>query len=235
LSRERRSRIESSIERMLRSAGWSITDAPEAGNALGIAVRQFQVGQTVADYALFVDRRLMGLVEAKGGGLPAQVVARQVEHLTGELASAGPDTTIRGHSRRRDGWFCGRAGWHASVLVTGRGSAGMVVGMRRNPLPPLADRLLPDALWQRIRPLLPPPPGGGAPRTVPDRACMAAIIFMCRTSTPLGAAARQGAWCGSVTTCWRRLPSGRPPGCSTGCRSCCWTSWARRGGWTGPG
>src|SRR5881397_3313995 len=51
----------------------------------------------------------------------------------------------------------------------------------------LADRLLPDQLWQRIQPLLPPPPSrarGGAPRTVPDRACMAAIIFMTRTSTP---------------------------------------------------
>jgi hypothetical protein len=35
----------------------------------------------------------------------------------------------------------------------------MVVGMRRrNPPPPLVDRLLPDALWQRIQPLLPPPP-----------------------------------------------------------------------------
>jgi transposase len=51
----------------------------------------------------------------------------------------------------------------------------------------LADRLLPDQLWQRIEPLLPPPPSharGGAPRTVPDRACMAAILFMARTSTP---------------------------------------------------
>jgi replicative DNA helicase len=36
----------------------------------------------------------------------------------------------------------------------------------------LADRLLPDQLWQRLQPLLPPPPSharGGAPRTVPDR------------------------------------------------------------------
>jgi hypothetical protein len=51
----------------------------------------------------------------------------------------------------------------------------------------LADRLLPDALWQRLQPLLPPSPSrarGGAPRTVPDRACMAAILFMARTSTP---------------------------------------------------
>src|SRR5919197_5281563 len=55
------------------------------------------------------------------------------------------------------------------------------------PITSLADKLLPDALWQRVQPLLPPPPSharGGAPRTVPDRACMAAIVFMARTSTP---------------------------------------------------
>jgi transposase len=81
----------------------------------------------------------------------------------------------------------------------------MVVGMRRDPLPPLADRLLPDALWQRIQPLLPPPPGGGAPRTIPDRACMAAIIFMCRTSTPWALLPVKELGCGSVTTCWNRF------------------------------
>jgi transposase len=69
----------------------------------------------------------------------------------------------------------------------------------------LADRLLPDALWQRIRPLLPPPPGGGAPRTVSDRACMAAILFMCRTSTPWALLPVKEFGCGSVTTCWNRF------------------------------
>jgi len=52
----------------------------------------------------------------------------------------------------------------------------------------LADKLLPDALWRRIQPLLPPPPSrarGGPPRTAPG---MAAIIFMARTA-PLGAGA----------------------------------------------
>jgi transposase len=70
---------------------------------------------------------------------------------------------------------------------------------------PLADRLLPDALWERIHPLLPPPPGGGAPRTVPDRACMAAILFMARTSTPWALLPVRELGCGSVTTCWRRF------------------------------
>jgi transposase len=40
---------------------------------------------------------------------------------------------------------------------------------------------------------------------VPDRACMAAIIFMARTST-LWALLPVGEFgCGSVTTCWRRF------------------------------
>ena len=72
----------------------------------------------------------------------------------------------------------------------------------------LADRLLPDALWQRIQPLLPPPPSharGGAPRTVPDRACMAAIVFMARTSTPWALLPVGEFGCGSATTCWRRF------------------------------
>jgi transposase len=72
----------------------------------------------------------------------------------------------------------------------------------------LADRLLPDQLWQRIQPLLPPPPSrarGGAPRTVPDRACMAAILFMARTSTPWALLPVGEFGCGSVTTCWRRV------------------------------
>src|SRR4029450_3853668 len=72
----------------------------------------------------------------------------------------------------------------------------------------LADRLLPDALWRRIQSLLPPPPSrvrGGAPRTVSDRACMAAILFMARTSTPWALLPVGEFGCGSVTTCWRRF------------------------------
>jgi transposase len=72
----------------------------------------------------------------------------------------------------------------------------------------LADKLLPDVLWQRIQPLLPPALSrarGGAPRTVPDRACMAAIIFMARTSTPWALLPVGEFGCGSVTTCWRRF------------------------------
>jgi len=72
----------------------------------------------------------------------------------------------------------------------------------------LVDRLLPNELWQRIRPLLPAPPPrsrGGVPSRVPDRNCVAALSFMARTSTPWSLLPAKELGCGSATTCWRRL------------------------------
>jgi transposase len=69
----------------------------------------------------------------------------------------------------------------------------------------LLDRLLPDELWQRIQPLLPPRPRGGVPRRVPDRNCVAALILMARTSTPWSLLPAKELGCGSASTCWRRL------------------------------
>jgi transposase len=72
----------------------------------------------------------------------------------------------------------------------------------------LMDRLLPEELWQRIQPLLPAPPPrsrGGVPRRVPDRNCVAALIFMARTSTPWSLLPAKELGCGSASTCWRRL------------------------------
>lgn len=54
----------------------------------------------------------------------------------------------------------------------------------------LADDLVPDELWALVAPLLPAsprPPYGGRHRTISDRACLAAIVYMARTSTPGGA------------------------------------------------
>jgi transposase len=72
----------------------------------------------------------------------------------------------------------------------------------------LVVRLLPTELWQRVQPLLPPPPArsrGGVPRRIPDRNCVAAMIFMARTSTPWSLLPANELGCGSATTCWRRL------------------------------
>jgi transposase len=61
----------------------------------------------------------------------------------------------------------------------------------------LTDDLVPDQLWALVAPLLPAPPRppyGGRHRTISDRACLAAIVYMARTSHPLAAAARPRAW-----------------------------------------
>ena len=63
----------------------------------------------------------------------------------------------------------------------------------------LVDRLAPDELWAIVQPLLPPPPApwwGGRRRTIPDRHCFAAVVFMACTFTP-----------------WRLLPA-RELGCA---------------------
>src|SRR5215213_5306819 len=72
----------------------------------------------------------------------------------------------------------------------------------------LADDLVPDELWALVAPLLPAPPRppyGGRHRTIPDRACLAAIVFMTRTSTPWRLLPARELGCGSPATCWRRL------------------------------
>jgi transposase len=99
----------------------------------------------------------------------------------------------------------------------------------------LVDRLLPEALWQRIQPLLPPPPPrprGGVPRRVPDRNCVAALIFMARTSTP-GACCQPRNWAvAAQPPAGDGSRSGPRRACSSSCRRCCWTTSARPGGST---
>ena len=69
----------------------------------------------------------------------------------------------------------------------------------------MAKELLPDALWARIAPLLPPEPPkpkGGRPR-VSDRAALTGILFVLKTGIPWEyLPAEMG--CGSGMTCWRR-------------------------------
>jgi transposase len=72
----------------------------------------------------------------------------------------------------------------------------------------LVDDLVPDELWALVAPTLPAPPRppyGGRHRTIPDRNCFAAIVFMARTSTPWRLLPAQELGCGSPATCWRRL------------------------------
>jgi transposase len=72
----------------------------------------------------------------------------------------------------------------------------------------LVDKLVPEDLWAIVEPLLPPPPRppyGGRHRTIPDRNCFAAIVFMARTSTPWRLLPARELGCGSPATAWRRF------------------------------
>jgi transposase len=70
----------------------------------------------------------------------------------------------------------------------------------------MAKPLLPDELWERIEPLLPPQPPrpkGGRP-PVPNRAALTGILFVLKTGTPWEYLPQEMG-CGSGMTCWRRL------------------------------
>jgi transposase len=72
----------------------------------------------------------------------------------------------------------------------------------------LVDKLVPDDLGAIVEPLLPPPPRppyGGRHRTIPERNCLAALVFMARTSTPWALLPAKELGCGSASTAWRRL------------------------------
>jgi transposase len=66
----------------------------------------------------------------------------------------------------------------------------------------LADELVPNELWTLVEPLLsvPPRPPYGRHRTIPNRACFAAIVYMARTSIPWRLLPAREFGCGSPAT-----------------------------------
>lgn len=69
------------IDNLLVLAGWAIQDINELnlGVSLGVAIREFPLESGYADYLLFVDRKPIGVVEAKLEGTTLSGVAVQSE------------------------------------------------------------------------------------------------------------------------------------------------------------
>jgi len=69
------------IDKMLEDSGWIIQDYNELnlGAGFGVAVREFSLGKDSADYALFIDRHPVGVVEAKKVGWTLSGVTEQSE------------------------------------------------------------------------------------------------------------------------------------------------------------
>jgi transposase len=77
----------------------------------------------------------------------------------------------------------------------------------------MSTPLVPDELWEIIKPLLPPEPPkpkGGRPR-VPDRACLTGIVFVLKSGIPWELLPQEMG-CGSGMTCWRRMRDWRQAG-----------------------
>ena len=72
-------RARKKIDQLLEAAGWTIQDRSELnlGASRGVAVREFTLEPKPADYLLFVDRRPVGVVEAKPAGTTLGGVAEQ--------------------------------------------------------------------------------------------------------------------------------------------------------------
>lgn len=77
------------IDRQLSQAGWVVQDLSQLnlGAAAGVAVREYPTDTGPADYVLFVQRRAVGVIEAKraDAGQNLSVAERQTERYAGAL------------------------------------------------------------------------------------------------------------------------------------------------------
>ena len=75
------------IDQLLTKAGWTIQDRKQMnlGESLGVVVREFRMSSGPTDYLLFVDRRAVGVIEAKPEGTTLSGVSEQTEKYLKEI------------------------------------------------------------------------------------------------------------------------------------------------------
>lgn len=80
------------IDQLLELAGWKIQSLRELnlGASRGVAVREFPLKSGTADYLLFVDRKAVGVIEAKPKGTTLSGVAEQSEAYITSIPSNIP-------------------------------------------------------------------------------------------------------------------------------------------------
>ncbi len=84
------------IDGLLEAAGWSVQNLDELnlGKAVGVAIREFSLSNGIADYLLFVNRRAVGVIEAKSEGTTLSGVAEQ----TAKYLEGIPDNLVNTHT-----------------------------------------------------------------------------------------------------------------------------------------
>ncbi len=80
------------IDDLLVQAGWDIQDRDEIdiSAAVGVAVREFPLKNGFADYLLFVNRQIVGVIEAKKAGTPLSGTESQALNYSDGLPSHLP-------------------------------------------------------------------------------------------------------------------------------------------------
>jgi type I restriction enzyme R subunit len=75
------------IDQLLMVAGWSIQDwgKHDLGASLGVAIREFPLKLDSADYLLFIDRKAVGVIEAKPVGVTLGGVSEQTLKYLSEV------------------------------------------------------------------------------------------------------------------------------------------------------
>ena len=75
------------IDRLLTAAGWTIQDRKQMNlrASQGVAVREYPMSSGPTDYLLFVDRRAVGVIEAKPEGTTLSGVSEQTEKYLREV------------------------------------------------------------------------------------------------------------------------------------------------------
>jgi type I restriction enzyme R subunit len=84
------------IDQLLESADWLVQDVQELnlGASLGVAVREFPLKSGPTDYLLFVDRKALGVIEAKPQGTTLSGVGEQSQAYLDGIADNIPYVQI---------------------------------------------------------------------------------------------------------------------------------------------
>ena len=80
------------IERLLGSAGWDVQDHEhfDPTASAGIAAHGYPLGTGFADYLLFVEGRIAGIVEAGTAGLTTSAVCNKLDERVAAIAAGSP-------------------------------------------------------------------------------------------------------------------------------------------------
>jgi type I restriction enzyme R subunit len=85
------------IDELLEAAGWVIQDKKDfnLGASLGVVIRELPVSTGAPDYALFVNRQAVGVIEAKQQGTTLSGVEPQIEKYLRGLAEKMSQSSVR--------------------------------------------------------------------------------------------------------------------------------------------